>query len=143
MQDEDLEHAVGKMAQSPMPRIIPSSRFVRDLGEEIQRAAFQTMGYGPRGTRFEDVVIELRKLVQLLRKTLVPISPRAEFTQTLKGELTVSANQLLTTRQQRRRRWLVLGGAVGSVVSLLGLIAALLLRRRGQDLRPNKTASAP
>ena len=137
MQGDDLESAVGKFARSPMPRVIPSSGFVRDLGEEIQRAAYQRVGHGLKGGPFDDVVIELRKLARLLRRTLVPVSPRVEFTRALRGQLAVSASETLTTRQQRRR-WLVLGGAVGSVISLAGLVAALLLRRRNQHLRTSK-----
>jgi len=141
MQGEDLESAVGGFARSPMPRAIPRSSFVRDLGEEIQRAACQRVGYGSKGGPFGDVVIELRKLVRLLRRTLVPVTPRVEFTRALGGQLAVSAGETLTTRQQRRR-WLVVGGALGSAISLAGLVAALLLRRRSQHLRTSKPISA-
>ena len=141
MQADDLESAVGRFARSPMPPVIPSSGFVRDLGEEIQRAACQRVGHGPERGPFEDVVIELRKLARLLRRTLVPVSPRADFTRALGGQLALSANETLTTRRQRRR-WLVIGGAVGSVISLAGLVAALLLRRRSQHLRASRPFSA-
>ena len=114
---------------------------MRDLGEEIQRAACQKVGYSSLSKPFEDVVIELRKLVRLLHRTLIPVSPRVEFTRALRGQLTVSAGETYVTRQQRRR-WLVVGGAVGSVISVAGVVAALLLRRRSQQLRASKPFSA-
>lgn len=141
MQADDLESAVGRFARSPLPRVLPSSGFVRDLGEEIQRAACQKVGYSSVSKPFEDVVVELRKLVRLLHRTLIPVSPRVEFTRALRGQLTVSAGETYVTRQQRRR-WLVVGGAVGSVISVAGVIAALLLRRRSQQLRASKPFSA-
>jgi hypothetical protein len=116
-----------------MGSVLPSTDFVRKLGAEIGRAAREKMGYGaglPRVTvSFEDRVIELRRWVRLLRQTLVPVQPRAAFRAALGRQLRSDAIQVQVARQNRWR-WLVIGSAVGSVVSLLGVLTALLLRQR-------------
>jgi hypothetical protein len=73
------------------------------------------------------MVIELRKLVRLLRRTLVPLKAPPEFAQPLGRQLEAEAIQV--TMQQQHRRWLVVGGVVGSLISVVGLSAALLMRR--------------
>ena len=137
MRSDDLEDGAGQTLHSFMPGVVPSPRFVRDLSEEIQRAARRKVGYGV-SVPFEDVIAELRKLVRLLRRTLVPVSPRPEFIRTLKGQLDENATLVVTARH-RRWRWLMVGGVVGSMVSLAGLVAALLLRRRHEQLHTKKT----
>jgi hypothetical protein len=114
-----------------MPRALPSARFVQDLDQDIRRAARQHMqkaGITP-SVPFEQMVIELRKLVRLLRKTLVPLQPRAEFTRSLGEQLETEA-AIVTTVQQQQRRWLMVSGMVGSLLSVAGLVTALLWRRR-------------
>lgn len=113
-----------------IPRALPSARFVQDLDLDIRRAAGQQMqkaGLTP-GLPFEEMVIELRKLVRLLRKTLVPVQPHAEFTRALGKQ--IKAQAVVVSTVQHKRRWLMVSGMVGSLLSLLGLLAALLLRRR-------------
>jgi hypothetical protein len=124
---------------------MPRTHFVRDLDQEIRRAARQRMErmgvrapFGePKGAPFEEMIIELRKLVRLLRKTLVPVQPRLEFAQVLGEQLQVRTADRMGARP-RQWRWLMVGGVVGSVLSLLGLLAALLLRRRNGRLHTNK-----
>jgi hypothetical protein len=130
MQDEQMRLDEEDSDQPLVPRALPSARFVQDLELEIRRAARQRMeqaGIRP-SIPFEEMVIELRKLVRLLRKTLVPICPRAEFSRALCQEIEARAGIVTTVQQQRR--WLMVGGVVGSLLSVLGLLAALLLWRR-------------
>lgn len=136
MLDEELESTASGQARPLVSRVIPRARFVQGLGEEIHRAARQRMGY-QAGASIEEVVIELRKLVRLLRRTLVPVQARSGFARTLGSQLQARATELTMTRQ-RRWRLLMVGGVVGSALSLVGLVTALLLRRRNGRLQPNK-----
>jgi hypothetical protein len=136
MLDQDLENSSGEAIVTFMPRATPSTRFVRRLGKDIRRTARQRMGYGP-SVPFEEMVIELRKMVRLLHKTLVPVQPRSSFASLLGEQLYVKASKQVAVRH-RRLRWLMFGGLVGSILSLLGLVAAILLRRRNGRLHTNK-----
>ena len=137
MRDQSVEETAQEVAQLLMPRAVPSTRFVHDLGQDIYRAAYQQTGHVPT-VPFQDLVIELRKLIRLLRKTLVPIRPRETFVRSLELGLDVSANELIAARQ-RRMRWLMVGGMLGSALSLLGVVAALVLRRRQDRLQTKKS----
>jgi hypothetical protein len=131
MQDQHVSFPEEDSDRPLVPRALPSARFVQDLDLEIRRAARRKMeksGIRPR-VPFEEMVIELRKLVRLLRKTLVPVQPRAEFTRALGQRIEAQAVTVVSTQHQHRR-WLMLGGLVGSLLSLAGLLAALLLRKR-------------
>ena len=131
MQAERMRAGIEDLDPLQVPRVLPSTRFVQDLDQDIRRAARQQMqkaGIGP-SVPFEEMVIELRKLVRLLRKTLVPLQPRADFTRALGQRL--EAQAVVVTTVQQQRRWLMVSGMVGSLLSVLGLVAALLLRRRG------------
>ena len=127
----DRESARSTLAR--MGSVIPSTDFVRRLGAEIGRTAREKMGYGA-GMPFEDRVIDLRRWVRLLRQTLVPVHPRQAFRTALSQQLQFDAIQVQIARQNRWR-WLVIGSAVGSVLSLLGVLTALLLRQRQTRLR--------
>jgi hypothetical protein len=116
-----------------MSRAIPRTDFVRRLGTEIGRTAREKMGYWA-GKSFADRVVELRQLVRLLRQTLVPVQPRPAFRSALGEQLSLDAFRVEMERQNRWR-WLVIGSALGSVISLLGVLTALLLRQR--STRPN------
>jgi hypothetical protein len=107
------------------------------LGVEIRQAAQQQTAY-EGGLSFEDVVVELRRLVRLLCDTLVPTRPRPEFSRAL-GDQLLAYSAVLREERQRQRRWLMLGGVVGSV---LGVLAAVLLWRRGDQVRTKKPVSA-
>ncbi len=131
MQDEQLEVGVEEALRPLMQRAMPNAQFVRDLNQEIRRAARQRMeqlGVQPV-IPFEKMVIELRKLVRLLRKTLVPVPPRLEYSRVL-GEQLQGYAMSATTAQPPRRRWLMVGGLLGSLLSVAGVALALLLRRR-------------
>jgi hypothetical protein len=123
-----------------MPRAAPSARFVQNLGQDIRRAARDKMGSGT-SLPFDEMVIELRKLIRLLRKTLVPVQLRSSFVSTLGTRLQADAEEQFVTRQQRMR-WLMVGGVVGSVISLLGVVTALLLWRRNGRLHAKKPLGA-
>ena len=136
MQGEELDCAGEEHLRSLMPQMMLNTRIAQSLGKEIRRAAAQKMRYraAMRGRMpLEDVVIELRKLVRLLRKTLVPVQPRSEFARSLGEQLQVRGTELAATRQ---RRWLWL--MAGSLLSLLGVATALLLRRRNGRLQTGK-----
>jgi hypothetical protein len=143
MPDELWKNETGGSIRSLMPRAVPNAGFVRDLEAEIRRAARRRMGrmgapIGPKGVPFEEMVIELRKLVRLLHRTLVPVQPRLEFSRSLGEQLQVRTADVVPVRQQQWR-WLMVGGLVGSLLSVLGLVAALLLRRRNGRLHAEKT----
>jgi hypothetical protein len=132
MRDERREADVQDSFRRLMPRAVPSARFVANLEQDVRRAARQRMdqlGIQP-AVPFEQMVVELRKLVHLLRRTLVPLSPRVEYQQLLQGRLQKESVAVLAQQQSRPQRWLMVGGVVGSVLSVGGLLAALLMRRR-------------
>jgi hypothetical protein len=131
MQAERLRDDAKDRDQWIVPRASPSARFVHDLDRDIRRAARQQViksGIRP-SVPFEEMVIELRKLVRLLRRTLVPLRARAEFSRSL-GQRLQNEAIVISVQQQHRVRWFMVGGMVGSLLSVLGLLAAWLLRRR-------------
>jgi len=136
MSDRNVEETE-EIAARLLTRAVPDSHFVHGLSEDIHRAALQRIGTSST-VPFQDMVIELRKLVRLLQRMLVPVRPNAEFVGALGERLEESAAQTIAARRQRMR-WLMLGGVLGSVLSFLGVIAALLLRRR-QDPPQKKKA---
>ena len=136
MQDQNVEETARAAARLLVPRAVPNTRFVHDLGKDIERAARQSMG-GTATIPFQEMVIELRKLIQLLRRTLVPVQSRPGFVPALGHRLNDSAIRIIAVRQQRVR-WLMLGGMLGSAISFLGVLAALVLRRRSGRLRAKK-----
>jgi hypothetical protein len=140
MRGEELERDEGAVLRSFMPRVGPSTTFVRSLGEEIRRSAGQRVEL-EQGAPFEDMVIELRKLVRLLCRTLVPVQPRPAFARALGNQLREQAIKV-TVEPEHRWRWLMVGGLVGSLLSVLGLVAALLLRRRNGRPNAQKWAGA-
>lgn len=134
MSDESMEEAVEEAARLLRLRAEPNADFVQTLEQSIQRAAYQHIGR-PRPS-FDRMVIELRKLVRLLCRTLVPIQPRSAFVSALQRDLEETAHELLV--RQERVWWLILGGVLGTVLSLLGLLAALVLRRRNGRMDAKK-----
>lgn len=139
MSDESMEEAVQEAARLLGARAEPSDDFVRTLGQSIQRAAYQRIGR-PKPT-FDQMVIELRKLVRLLCRTLVPVEPRPVFVRILQQDLEETAHEFLLARQERVW-WLLIGGVLGTLLSLLGLLAALLLRRRNGRMHVKKPVGA-
>jgi hypothetical protein len=137
MQDEQLEAEMTDSLRPLMPRAMPSARFVHDLSEDVQRAARQRMNeLGIQPTiPFEEMVIELRKLVRLLRKTLVPVSPGPQYIRRTGRQLQEQAVAVYARSEQKQQRWLMLGGVLGSVLSVGGLVAAVMLRKRNQGQR--------
>ena len=132
MNDKHIEET----ARTYTPWVVPNTQFARNLGAEIHRAARQKVGYRS-SAQFNDMIIELRRLVRLLRQTLVPVQPRPAFVRTLEAQLIEDTFEAMVIRQ-KRVRLLVVGGLVGSALSVLGLLAALLLRKRNGRLHTNK-----
>jgi len=128
---EDLDLPLGQMSG-----MAPRASFVQKLRSEIGKAAQRKMKYRT-GMSFGDTVIELRKIVQLLRRTLVPVEVRPAFRRQLQRKLGDDFVQVQVGRS-KRWRWLVIGSALGSVLSLLGVVTALLLRRRNGHLGASK-----
>ena len=132
MQDERWERQVTDSLRPLMPRAMPSARFVHDLDQDVRRAARQRMeqlGIQPR-IPCEEMVIELRKLVRLLRKTLVPVSPGTKYVQQIGEQLQEQSVVVYAQPKARQQRWLMFGGVLGSVLSVGGLIVAYVLRKR-------------
>ncbi len=72
----------------------------------------------------------LRRLMQNMRETLVPIEPSPNFVRDLGHTLTVLANQRPVSFRQRYGRAIVFGlAAAGSVVSVVSMGAYWYLRR--------------
>ncbi len=126
---EDWDQKMSALAQ-----VAPRGDFVRRLGQEIGRTARERAGYNAVRA-FDERVIELRRLVHLLRQTLRPVQPRPAYRQALAEQLYASALQV--TVQPGRMRWLVIGSAIGSLLSLIGVLTALLLRQRRTHPRSN------
>jgi len=135
MQDERWEAEMTDSLRPLMPRAMPSARFVHDLEQDVRRAAQQRLeelGIQPT-IPFEEMVIELRKLVRLLRKTLIPVSPGYKYTQRTRRRLQEQALIVYAQPQRNQQRWLMVGSVLGSVLSIGGLIAAVLLRKRADE----------
>jgi len=135
MQDERWEAEMTDSLRPLMPRAMPSARFVHNLDQDVRRAARQRMeelGIQPI-IPFEEMVIELRKLVRLLRKTLIPVSPESKYIQRTGRRLQEQAIVICAQPRQNQQRWLMVGGVLGSVLSVGGLIAAVVLRRRNTE----------
>ena len=135
MQDERWEAQVTDSLRPLMPRAMPSARFVHDLEEDVHRAARQKMdelGIQP-AIPFEEMVIELRKLVLLLRKTLVPVSPRTQYVQRMSRRLQQQAVVTHAQTKTRQQRLLMVGSVLGSILSVGGLVAAYVLRKRNDE----------
>lgn len=128
MREQSLEGTAEETARLLGPRAVPNARFTHMLREDIYHAAYQKMGR-PSSASLQSMVVELRKLVHLLRKTLIPVCPPQSFVNALERDLETAAREMIAVRQQRMRL-LMLGGMLGSAISILWVIAAALLRRR-------------
>ena len=77
----------------------------------------------------------LRRLMQNMRETLVPIEPSPNFVRDLGHSLTLLANQQPLPFRQRYGRIIVFGlAAAGSVVSVVSVGAYWYLRRQTRSL---------
>ncbi len=78
----------------------------------------------------------LVQIIERLQRWLVPVEPPPAFARSLKAELIEVARRKYW-RTHRLRRILVVGAAVGgSVASVIGLTAFLILRRRARAHPP-------
>ncbi|MBC7226514.1 MAG: hypothetical protein H5T61_04715 [Thermoflexales bacterium] len=78
----------------------------------------------------------LAQISEQLQRWLVPVEPPPAFARSLKREL-IDAARRQHKRAHRLRRILVVGAAViGSVASVAGLTAFLVLRRRARAHPP-------
>ena len=84
----------------------------------------------------QDELAPLLRIVERVRAVLVPMEPAPEFEAALKQGLLAAAIQRAEEQKSvkrvpfLRRRGFIIGAAVGSVLSVAGIIAALLLRQR-------------
>ena len=77
----------------------------------------------------------LSRLAGELAGVLEPVCPRPAFQVRLKESLLAAASQRLAAERESRvselrRRWVFIGAAAGSMVSLAGIVAAVLLHQR-------------
>ena len=82
----------------------------------------------------EDVP-RLSQLAGQLASVLAPVSPRPAFEARLRESLLAAASQRLAAERESRvaalrRRWMLIGAAAGSVMSVAGIVAAVLLHQR-------------
>jgi hypothetical protein len=82
----------------------------------------------------EDVP-RLSQLAGQLANVLVPVAPRPAFEARLRESLLAAASQRLAAERESRvsalrRRWVLIGAAAGSVMSVAGIVAAVLLHQR-------------
>jgi hypothetical protein len=84
----------------------------------------------------EGELTPLLQIAQRVKTTLVPVTPSPEFEAGLKRELLAAAMQRAEAKRSRRhvpllqRREVLIGAAVGSAISVAGIVAALLWRQR-------------
>lgn len=84
----------------------------------------------------EEQEATLVQLSERLQRWLVPVEPPPAFARSLKGEL-IEAARRQYQRAHRLRRILVVGAAViGSIASVAGLTAFLIIRRRARAHPP-------
>ena len=83
------------------------------------------------------------QLIERINASMLPVQPSATFVQSLGRELRRRAGQQIMQRA-RLQRTLLIGAAVGSIVSVAsvaGAIAFVLLRRRGRAQMIRGTAA--
>jgi hypothetical protein len=112
--------------------------------EVLAAHADHLMGDGPESEDylklFPDYRAELKPLLRIaerVRAALVPVRPSPAFEAGLKQDLIEAAIQRAEERENKkrvsfiRRRGVLIGAAaIGSVLSVAGIVAALLLRQR-------------
>lgn len=80
-------------------------------------------------TETGDELSPLLALVERLKETLVPVEPSLAFVKPLDRRLMASARRKDIQMAKRHRWGILIGAALGSVVSVAGLIAYLLRSR--------------
>lgn len=84
----------------------------------------------------DELEVTLAPIGERLRQWLPPVEPPSRFVRNLRGEL-VEAARRQRARAQRLRRILLVGAAVlGSLASVAGVTAFLMLRRRARAHPP-------
>jgi arginine/ornithine N-succinyltransferase beta subunit len=83
---------------------------------------------------YEDVT-RLSQLAGQVAGALAPVPPRPAFQARLKESLLAASSQRLAAERESRvsalrRRWVLIGAAAGSVMSVAGIVAAVLLHQR-------------
>ena len=90
---------------------------------------------GPELTR-HDRIRGLLALADHLQAILVPVQPDADFRRRLHGELLLQAQERTEEPQaslfQQHRKGILIGAALGSLASVLGVLVAFVLRQRHQ-----------
>lgn len=79
----------------------------------------------------------LFSIADQLRRVLTPVAPRPSFERQLKDNLLAAAVQRVATPSRNgrasglmRRRWVLVGAAAGSLLSMAGIVTAVILRQR-------------
>lgn len=79
----------------------------------------------------------LFSIADQLRRVLTPVTPRASFESQLKDRLLAAGAQRVAAPSHNgrasglmRRRWVLVGAAAGSLLSMAGIITAVILRQR-------------
>lgn len=67
-----------------------------------------------------------------MRRWAAPIAPPPAFVRSLRSELVDAARQQYAQTRRARRLWLVAAAVLGSLASVGGVTAFLLLRRRAR-----------
>jgi len=84
----------------------------------------------------EGELASLLQIAQRVKAALVPTTPAPEFEAGLKRELLAAAVRRAEAKRSRKsipllqRRGVLIGAAVGSAISVAGIVAALLWRQR-------------
>ncbi|HHS97843.1 MAG TPA: hypothetical protein ENK08_08090 [Chloroflexi bacterium] len=81
----------------------------------------------------------LMEIAERLKATLVPVEPSAAFVRSLRRELVEAARRRQTPSQRSRRGWIIGAAALGSALSVAGVVA-LILRLRRERFQPQPSA---
>jgi hypothetical protein len=86
-------------------------------------------GLGRRPKQAEELD-DLLLLAENLKETLVPVQPSPAFVKNLLQQLVAAHREELPRQRPSLRRWVVLGAAaLGSVLSIVGLVVYLIKNR--------------
>jgi hypothetical protein len=78
----------------------------------------------------------LVQVIERLQRWLVPVEPPPAFVRSLRLELTEAARRQHQRARRMRHLWLVGAAIAGSVASIVGVTALLLLRRSARAHPP-------
>ncbi len=95
-------------------------------------------GQAPEPTPEETAYLApLMEIAERLKETLVPVGPSEAFVRSLERELVEAARRQQATPPRFRRGLVIGAAAIGSVISLTGVIALILRHRRRLSPHPS------